>query len=466
MSGGALRTRAGRPIPSAVASTSPSRGGTGDEPEAAGGRRGTAPGRGEGFAPPDAVARLFTWLAGLPPRRALAAALALGRLSARALPPLHAVLVLLLAVPGLLALLGAATSWRRAGRLGLAWGFGHSLGGLYWVTEALLTDPARWWWLVPLAAPALAAVMALYAVLPALAAWFLPPGWCRLAGFAGAWTFAEMLRSVLFTGFPWNPLGGVWAFAALPVQGAAVVGVHGLSLLTLLLAGLPVLPDRRRAWLAGGAAALALAAFGAWRLSGPEPPGPPVRLVLVQAGVAQEEKWREDRRAAHVQGRPDRRLRARPGHQRVAHDLPKAEVAADVPGVWHWFQQQPLDGLQQGEAAWAASCSARCRGLQMAARGPSSITALVASIRIASTSKICMGRPGGPTSKVRRLPGCRLTRDATFSRMARNLPTSMCSGFSAEAGRSSTCRIVSCQASGFPPQSRVTKEPAFTSVTW
>lgn len=87
-----------------------------------------------------------------------------------------------------------------------------------------------------------------------------------------------------------NPLGGVWAFAALPVQGAAVVGVHGLSLLTLLLAGLPVLPDRRRAWLAGGAAALALAAFGAWRLSGPEPPGPPVRLVLVQAGVAQEGK--------------------------------------------------------------------------------------------------------------------------------------------------------------------------------
>ncbi|WP_264185560.1 apolipoprotein N-acyltransferase [Roseicella aerolata] len=234
----------------------------------------------------------------MPRRPALAAAFGLGLLSALALPPVHAIPVLLLAVPGLLALLGAATSWRRAAGLGLAWGFGHNLGGLYWVTEALLTDPARWWWLVPLAAPALAAAMALYAVPPALAAWSLPPGWRRLAGFAGAWTLAEMLRGVLLTGFPWNPLGGVWAFAALPVQGAAVVGVHGLSLLTLLLAGLPALPDRRRAWLAGGTAALALAAFGAWRLSGPEPPGPPVRLVLVQAGVAQAEKWREDRRAA------------------------------------------------------------------------------------------------------------------------------------------------------------------------
>ena len=40
----------------------------------------------------------------------------------------------------------------------------------------------------------------------------------------------------------------------------------------------------------------------------------------------------------------------------------------------------------------------------------------------------------------------------------------MWSGFSAEAGRSSTCRIVSCQASGLPPQSRVTKDPAFAEA--
>lgn len=115
-----------------------------------------------------------------------------------------------------------------------------------------------------------------------------------------------------------------------------MVGVHGLSLLTLLLAGLPVLPDRRRAWLAGGAAALALAAFGAWRLSGPEPPGPPVRLVLVQAGVAQEEKWREDRRAAHVQGRPDRRLRAQPGHSRGLIAFREAEIAHSERHIAAW----------------------------------------------------------------------------------------------------------------------------------
>ena len=87
------------------------------------------------------------------------------------------------------------------------------------------------------------------------------------------------------------------------MQGAAAVGVHGLSLLTLLLAGLPAIADRR-AWAAGGAAVLASFAVGAWRLSAPEPAaGPPVRLVLVQAGVAQEEKWREDRRLDLLEAR-------------------------------------------------------------------------------------------------------------------------------------------------------------------
>ena len=53
---------------------------------------------------------------------------------------------------------------------------------------------------------------------------------------------------MLFTGFPWNLLGTVWAFDALPLQAASVIGVHGLSLLTLLLAGLPLLASGTAAW--------------------------------------------------------------------------------------------------------------------------------------------------------------------------------------------------------------------------
>ncbi|MFC7690603.1 hypothetical protein ACFQY5_14490 [Paeniroseomonas aquatica] len=87
--------------------------------------------------------------------------------------------------------------------------------------------------------------LALFVVPPALVAHALPAGWPRLLGFAGTWVLAELAQGFLFTGFPWNLLGTVWAFAALPLQPAAIVGVHGLSLLTLLLAGLPLLPGRR-----------------------------------------------------------------------------------------------------------------------------------------------------------------------------------------------------------------------------
>ena len=142
-------------------------------------------------------------------------------------------------------------SWKGAALLGFAWGWGHHLAGIYWVTHAILTDLETWWWLVPLAAPALAVPLALFAVPPVLAARALPPGWPRVLGFAGAWVFAEMARGVLFTGFPWNLIGSVWAFAALPIQGAALVGVHGLSLATVLLACLPLLGRLRPLGIGG-----------------------------------------------------------------------------------------------------------------------------------------------------------------------------------------------------------------------
>ena len=55
----------------------------------------------------------------------------------------------------------------------------------------------------------------------------------------------ELLRGVLFTGFPWNLLGTVWAFDALPLQAAAWIGVHGLSLLTAIMV---LAPLARRGW--------------------------------------------------------------------------------------------------------------------------------------------------------------------------------------------------------------------------
>ncbi len=238
--------------------------------------------------------RLLGHLAARRGWRAFVTAAALGALAALALPPVHAVPVLLLAVPGLLAMIGVAPTWKRAFWLGFAWGWGFFAAGLYWITYAILTEVERFWWLVPVAVPALALPLAAFVAGPAALAWRAREGWPRVLVFAGAWVLFEILRGWVFTGFPWNLLGTVWAFGALPVQAAAWVGVHGLSLATLLIAATPMLG--RRAMLGGAAALAAFGLFGAVRLWPLEPPGPPVGILIVQGNIAQELKWREAQR--------------------------------------------------------------------------------------------------------------------------------------------------------------------------
>lgn len=234
----------------------------------------------------DCLAALHGW-------RAHAAAASLGLLSALALPPVHALPVLLVAVPGLLALLGGAPDWRAALLRGFWFGFAHHVLGLCWLTDAILIEAARYWWLVPLATPATAAILATFVAAACLAAWFARPGWPRAAALAGAWVLADLARQFVATGFPWNPWGADWAvpggFGDVFLQPAAWIGVHGLTLLTLLVAATPGLGRRATAL---GAAALALwAGFGLWRLVAPPPSAPAVEIVLAQGNVAEGHKW-------------------------------------------------------------------------------------------------------------------------------------------------------------------------------
>jgi apolipoprotein N-acyltransferase len=225
--------------------------------------------------------------------RAWVTAGGLGALATLALPPVHAVPLLLLAIPGLLVMLEGRTP-RQAAAIGFAFGMGHHVAGLYWISHALLTEPERWGWLVPIAVPGIALPLALFLVPVAMVAAAVPAGWRRVLGFACAWVLAEMARGVLFTGFPWNLIGTVWAFDAWPLQAAAFVGVHGLGLLTVLVAASPMLGWRGVA--GAGAAVVLVAGLSVLRLWPEEAEPQPVVLVLVQGNIAQEVKWREDTR--------------------------------------------------------------------------------------------------------------------------------------------------------------------------
>ena len=224
--------------------------------------------------------------------RADLAAAARGALSAAGLPPGGAIPVLLICVPGLLALIDGAQGWPGALRRGFLFGLCHHIVGLYWITEAIVIEAARYWWLVPLAVPALSALLALFIAVACAGCRLARPGWHRILLLGGLWTLADLARQFIGTGFPWNPWGSVWALPGVAgdvlVQPAAWIGVPGMTLATVILAASPALGWRAVA--GAGVVMLAWVGFGLHRLGQPVSPAPGVSVVLVQGNVPQDEK--------------------------------------------------------------------------------------------------------------------------------------------------------------------------------
>ena len=206
-----------------------------------------------------------------------------GVLAAAALPPVHLLPVLLLSIPGFLRLLNDAPSWKRAAMIGWFYGFGLGLAGLYWITEPILTEVQDFWWLVPFAAPLLAAAVAFYMIIPALAGWLMPAGIGRVLVFAGAWIASNLAQQFLFTGFPWNYWGTDWAIPGVLgnifLQPAAYVGVYGLTFMTVLLACTPLYGRRGLTLLIG--CMILWAGYGYVRLTIPERSSG-ITLALIQ----------------------------------------------------------------------------------------------------------------------------------------------------------------------------------------
>ncbi len=251
-------------------------------------------------APPyPRIARLAAGIAGLRGWRRALVAIGLGVAAAAAMPPVYALPLLLVSFPGLIWLTDGAGSPWRAFTAGWWWGFGFFVAGLYWLAYALLVAPERYGWLVPIA---LAAVGAGGGVFTGIVTLILRLARVRGVGrvlvFAAAWTLLEWVRGWIFTGFPWNLIGTGWTFDPAPLQLAAVTGVYGLSLVTVLAAAMPAIlgdaaPRRWQPVLAALALPALVWAGGAVRLAaaGSDATVAGVRLALVQPNIPESLKW-------------------------------------------------------------------------------------------------------------------------------------------------------------------------------
>ena len=188
-------------------------------------------------------------------------------------------------------LASAAATGRAAFGIGFWFGLGYFAFALRWIVAPFLVHPERDGWMAPFAMVLMAAGAALFWAAASWGAWRALGG--RAGGHAlGLWS-AEVLRSLLFTGFPWALLGHVLVATPL-AQAAAYGGPHMLTGIVLALAvSLCLVAERRWAALAGPVAALAGAV---WLAPGPAPvtEGPVVRLV--QPNAPQDEKWDPEKR--------------------------------------------------------------------------------------------------------------------------------------------------------------------------
>jgi apolipoprotein N-acyltransferase len=158
------------------------------------------------------------------------------------MPPLYFWPLLFLALPGLVLMLDGTPSVRRAFWTGWWFGLGHFTTGFYWIANAMLTDPWRFGWMIPIFVGGLGVFMAVFIGIAAGLSRFLwTPGPARVLALGAAWIVGEWLRSWVLSGFPWNLLGYSWGFSDSMMQLAAWTGSWGLSLMTVVACGLAAL---------------------------------------------------------------------------------------------------------------------------------------------------------------------------------------------------------------------------------
>jgi len=178
-------------------------------------------------------------------------------------------------------------------------GFGYFVTGLYWIGIAFLVDAKTFAWLMPFAVVVFPAGLAVLTGLGlALARLLWTRGASRGIALALSLTIAEWVRGHAFTGFPWNAFGYALTGPPALAQGAALIGLWGLTFLAVLVFASPALladdpAETPRRWLLPLIAAVALAAlaiYGAVRLA-QTPTGfvPGVRLRIMQPNLPQDE---------------------------------------------------------------------------------------------------------------------------------------------------------------------------------
>ncbi|MEO9598993.1 apolipoprotein N-acyltransferase [Parasphingorhabdus sp.] len=233
-------------------------------------------------------------------------ALAAGGISATGFAPLNFWPLAIVMLGLWMAVLFQAQSRKSAFFIGWLFGVGHFVIGLNWIATAFTFQAAMPEWLGYVAVVLLSLYLAVFPAIVALAAYVIGKDrpWAFILATAGMWIITEWLRSWVFSGFIWNPLGSVLVQLPILSWSAAWIGTYGLSGFAVLLAGGVFYEIMRRAAAEaqtgnrnrlryGALAALAYIAFSlAMTWDRGDSSEAEAQITVIQPNIGQQDKWK------------------------------------------------------------------------------------------------------------------------------------------------------------------------------
>tara|TARA_B100000676_G_scaffold309124_1_gene371755 strand:- start:1368 stop:2942 length:1575 start_codon:yes stop_codon:yes gene_type:complete len=243
-----------------------------------------------------------------------ALAFILGSLLSTSLPPIYALPILPLVFCGLFIMIARSNTLWRAMLTGWFFGFGYFLVTFHWIGAALLINSDRFGWLVVPSVLLLSLCLAVFVAITSALVWLCPTNSLgKVICLAFFWTGSEWIRGKILSGFPMSPVGTVWTISEGMIQISAVFGVFGLTFLTVFASTLPAtayffrIRPKRKSIMFGIIAAVTVLVAN-WVGGEIRILSYPVNdfdrkeeLRLVQANIAQKDKWTDLERKEIIQ---------------------------------------------------------------------------------------------------------------------------------------------------------------------
>lgn len=223
-------------------------------------------------------------------------ALLLGALMPLAFAPFHHPYLGIALLAGLFGLWGENVEVKETAIIGWFFGLGYFGFGVWWIFNSLDSFGQIGLGTSLGSTAILIMAMALYPMLTGILLKIFRSSWQKnLLVFPALWTLIEIIRSYLFTGFPWLAVG--YTHTSSLLQGLApLIGVYGLSFVSCFLAGCLVTLyqyhklNSRLAIILSATVLFTLSVFSAqYNWTTPQPIA--LKAGLVQFNISQNDKW-------------------------------------------------------------------------------------------------------------------------------------------------------------------------------